>query len=115
MSEEATIPKQTYTRVFVALMVLLVLTVLVSLIPFHNWHAAWVGVVIAMSVAVTKAVLVVLYFMHVKLSSRLTKIFVVAGAFWLGILVAITLADYLTRGWLPYSRDWIPQAVAAER
>ena len=61
--------------------------------------------------AVVKAVLVVLYFMHVKLSSRLTKIFVVSGVFWLGILVGLTLSDYLTRDWMDYSAGWKPQAV----
>ena len=109
-----TITPRTYQHIFFALMILLGLTVVVSLVPFHRWHAAWVGVVVAMSIAIIKAVMVVLYFMHVKVSSRLTKIFVIAGVFWLGILVALTLSDYLTRDWLPYSKDWIPQRVVAE-
>ncbi|HEY3137015.1 MAG TPA: hypothetical protein VGL29_13375 [Blastocatellia bacterium] len=41
-----------------------------------------------------------LYFMHVRWSSRLTWVFVCAGFFWLAIMVALTLSDYLTRGWL---------------
>jgi len=111
MAHEQTISKPTYTRVFIALMVMLVLTVTVTFIPFDKLRLAWIGVTIAMTIAAIKAVLVVLFFMHVKVSSRLTKIFVVSGIFWLGILVGFTLSDYLTRGWLPYSADWEPKAV----
>jgi cytochrome c oxidase subunit IV len=46
---------------------------------------------------VTKAVLVILFFMHVKYSTRLTKVVVVAGFFWLGIMLTITMSDYLFR------------------
>jgi len=58
------------------------------------------NVVVALTIAVIKATLVVLYFMHVRWSSRLTWVFVCAGFFWLAIMVALTLSDYLTRGWL---------------
>ena len=53
-----------------------------------------------MVVAVIKATLVVLFFMHVKYASKTTKLVVVAGLVWLGFLFFITLSDYLTRGWL---------------
>ncbi len=53
-----------------------------------------------MAIAVTKATLVVLYFMHVRHSTRLTKITVLAGFLWLAVLVALTLSDYFTRGFL---------------
>src|SRR3954469_13245970 len=94
MSEHIT--KTTYYKVFAALMVLLVITVGATYLP---WGSR-IGIVIAMAVAVTKATLVVLYFMHIKGSSGLTKVFVVAGLAWLAILMGITLADYLTRPWL---------------
>ena len=51
----------------------------------------------ALAIAVFKATLVVLFFMHVKYSTRLTWAVVVGSVFWLGILLALTLADYLTR------------------
>jgi len=89
-------PKRTYYIVFAALMALLVITVLAT-------HLRWgsrIGIVIAMAIAIVKATLVVLYFMHVKASSSLTKVFVVAAIAWLAILMGITLADYLTRPWL---------------
>jgi cytochrome c oxidase subunit IV len=90
------ITKKTYYKVFGALMALLVVTVVATYIP---WGSR-VGIVIAMIIAIVKATLVVLYFMHIKGSSGLTKVFVVAGLAWLAILMGITLADYLTRPWL---------------
>src|SRR3954468_7021793 len=94
MSEEIT--KTTYYKVFAALMALLVITVVATYIP---WGSR-IGIVIAMAIAIIKAVLVVLYFMHIKGSSRLTKVFVVAGLAWLAILMGITLTDYHTRPWI---------------
>jgi cytochrome c oxidase subunit 4 len=55
--------------------------------------------VVAVVIACFKAMIVVLYFMHVKYSTRLIKLTVIAGLYWLGILFALTLSDYLTRGW----------------
>ncbi len=52
---------------------------------------------VALAIAVGKALLVILFFMHVKESSRLTKLTVAAGFFWLAILIGITLTDYLSR------------------
>src|SRR6266446_9667648 len=94
MSEQ--VSKSTYYKVFAALMVLLVVTVVATYIPW----ASRIGIVIAMAVAITKATLVVLYFMHVRGSSGLTKVFVVAGLAWLAILMGITLVEYHTRPWL---------------
>ncbi len=56
----------------------------------------------ALAIAVFKAILVVLFFMHVRYSSRLTWAVVCGGVFWLGILLALTFGDYLTRGWRTY-------------
>ena len=94
MSEQIT--KTTYYKVFAALMVLLVLTVVATYIP---WGTR-ISIVIAMAIAIIKATLVVLYFMHVKGSSGLTKVFVLAGLAWLSILMGITLIEYHTRPWL---------------
>ena len=82
-----------YVLTFLALMLLLVATVgadLLALGPFNT--------VIAFAVATIKALLVVMFFMHVKFSSRLIWIFAGAGVFWLGIMVTLTMSDYLTRG-----------------
>jgi cytochrome c oxidase subunit 4 len=94
--EEHITPRRTYFFVYVALMLLLAATIgaaFVDLGPL-NW-------LIAVSIAMVKAVLVILFFMHVRASSQIVRIFVIAGFFWLAILVGLTLTDYLTRpgGW----------------
>jgi cytochrome c oxidase subunit IV len=87
--------RKNYYLVFGALMVLTIATVLVAEVNLGPLND-----IVAMAIAVTKAVLVILIFMHVKDSSVLTKITVVAGFFWLLIMISLTLVDYLTRGWL---------------
>ncbi len=57
--------------------------------------------VLALTIAVIKATLVVLYFMHVRYSPRLIGLVIAAALFWLAILFALTISDYSTRGWLP--------------
>ncbi len=83
---------RTYFTVFIALNVLLVTTVAAAYLPLGDWHFP-----IAMIFAVAKAVLIVLFFMHVLHSHRLTMIIAVAGFLWLGIMLALTLSDYLSR------------------
>lgn len=58
------------------------------------------NVIIALTIAVVKATLVVLYFMHVRYSARLIWVIVASALFWMGILFALTFSDYWTRGWL---------------
>ncbi len=94
MAEHVT-PIRVYILVFLALMVGTAITVGVAYL-----HLGPLNDLVAMAIAVTKATLVVLYFMHVRHSSRLTKITVVAGFLWLAILVGLLLSDYLTRGFL---------------
>ena len=99
----------TYFKVFVALMLMLVVTVAAAYIPFGRWGVGPLGVVVTFAIATIKAYLVVMYFMHVKHGTRLTKIFVIAGVIWLAILIALTLSDYLSRSWLPLSSGWTPE------
>lgn len=94
MREHIVSPK-IYYAIFIALAVLTVVTWSVAKLDLGKMNA-----VVAMTIAVIKATLVVLYFMHVRYSSRLTWVFVGAGFFWLAIMVALTLSDYMTRGWL---------------
>jgi len=56
--------------------------------------------IVALGIAVTKAALVILFFMHVRWQSRLIWLVVAAGVFWLAILIVLTMADVATRGWL---------------
>jgi cytochrome c oxidase subunit 4 len=91
MSEHI-VSKTIYFAIFGALIVLTVLTYMVALIDLGR-----LNVVVALAVAVTKAMLVVLFFMHVRYSTRLTKVVVIAGFFWLALLIVLTMADYFTR------------------
>jgi cytochrome c oxidase subunit 4 len=94
MREHIVSPK-IYYAIFIALAVLTVVTWSIAKLDLGKMNA-----VVALTIAVIKATLVVLYFMHVRYSSRLTWVFVGAGFFWLAIMVALTLGDYMTRGWL---------------
>ncbi|HEX7085969.1 MAG TPA: cytochrome C oxidase subunit IV family protein [Vicinamibacterales bacterium] len=89
------IPAKVYYAIFAALMVLTVITVAVAWVDL-----GLLNIVVALGVAVLKASLVVLYFMHVRYASRLTWVVVGSGFFWLFILLSITLTDYLSRGWM---------------
>ena len=98
----AHISRGTYYRVFAALMVHMVLTVAAWWVEKNLiYMPGWLAVTIAMSIAVAKTALIVIYFMHVKVSSRITQVYA-AGAFvWLIILFVITMGDYVARGWPP--------------
>jgi len=91
---EHVVPTRVYYTIFAALMVGTYLTVQAAFIDLGAFNT-----VVALAIACTKAVLVVLYFMHVRYSTRLTWAVVVASVFWLGILLALTFGDYLTRPW----------------
>jgi len=95
MSEHIVYPR-VYIGIFLVLMVGTILTVVAAFQDFPGPLNA----VVALTIAVVKATFVVLYFMHVRYSSRLTWVFVGAGFFWLAIMVALTLGDYMTRAWL---------------
>lgn len=90
-------PLFAYFAVFIALMVLTVLTVWVSRIDLGAWNT-----LVAMAIAVVKATVVILWFMHVIHSPRLTWIVVISSFLWLGVLFVLTFSDYLTRAWNIY-------------
>jgi cytochrome c oxidase subunit 4 len=94
-----------YFAIFFALASLTVATVLAARFDFGPMMGAqWGGFVnniVALGIAVTKASLVVLFFMHVKYESKLVGLAVVASVVWLAFLVLIVLSDYLTR-----TSDW---------
>ena len=90
-------PKSMYYTIFGMLMVLTALTVVVA---FN--HLGVFNFPVAIGIAITKATLVVLFFMHAKYSSRLTKLFVGMSFFFLLIMFALTLTDYMSRGLKTY-------------
>jgi cytochrome c oxidase subunit 4 len=92
MSEHV-VPLRLYIAIFASLLGLTALTVYVAFLDLGPLNT-----VVALTIAVVKAFLVVLFFMHVRYSSRLTWVFAAAGFVWLGIMFALTMADYGTRG-----------------
>lgn len=95
MSEHI-VSRRIYFLIFGALIVLTLLTYFAALIDFHSEA---INTSVALVIAVTKAMLVILYFMHVRYSSRLTWVVIASGFLWLMIMIGLTLADYLTRNW----------------
>ena len=83
-----------YAMIFGVLMLGTLLTVGASMIPLGPFNAA-----VAIGIACTKAVFVVLFFMHVKYSSKLVKLTVAAGFFTFVVLVMMSLLDYVSRAW----------------
>jgi cytochrome c oxidase subunit 4 len=88
-------PKSLYYAVFAALIVGTVITVVVAF-----FDLGFLNNVVMLTIACTKATLVVLFFMHVRWGTRLTWVVAVSGFFWLLILFGITMSDYLSRGWI---------------
>jgi cytochrome c oxidase subunit 4 len=93
---EHVVSRKTYIVIWVALMALMVLTAGLSRIDLGEWSTF-----VALAIAAIKAMLVVLFFMHVRYESqKMAWIFVVAGFFWLAILLTLTMTDYASRGYL---------------
>jgi cytochrome c oxidase subunit 4 len=88
------VPVKFYLLVFAALLVLTGATVWASGQDFGVWNTA-----VAIGIAVTKATLVILIFMHVRWGTKLVQLFVASGFIWLAIFISITLADYISRNW----------------
>ncbi len=107
-------PISLYYKIFGALMVLTLITVAVA---FQDLGA--LNNIVALGIAGIKTTLVLLFFMHVKYESKLTKLFATAGFIWLAILLAFTLQDTETRrhdpgpkGWAPLPKDIVHSAPA---
>ena len=92
MKSEPIVSVRTYAVVWVSLLILTVTTTGVAFINLGGWNGF-----VAVSIGIVKALLVILYFMHVRFSQRLTWVFAGAGFFWLAILLGLTMSDTLTR------------------
>ena len=86
---------KSYVGIFLTLMVLTAVTIAVAYVNLGQFNK-----VVALGIASFKATLVVLYFMHVKYASRLTKVIIVTGFFFLAILLSETMIDYASRTWV---------------
>ncbi len=96
MSEHI-VPVRIYVTIFLVLLVGTALTVAAAFVDFK---VRGLNTIVAMTIATVKATFVVLYFMHVRYSSRLVWVIVAAALFWMGILFALTFSDYWSRDWL---------------
>ena len=83
----------TYVGILVALLFLTGLTTAVAYVDLGAFST-----VVALAIAVTKMLLVALFFMHIRHSSKLTRLVVVGGLLWLAILLLLTMTDFATRG-----------------
>jgi cytochrome c oxidase subunit IV len=95
------VPISVYVGVFIALMCLTALTTGVAYIDLGAFNT-----VAALTIAVIKMLLVVLFFMHVKYATGLTRVVIICGFFWLGIMITLSLSDELTRGWEINPAGW---------
>jgi cytochrome c oxidase subunit 4 len=96
MSLEHIVPIRTYLIIFAVLVLGTALTTAIAFVDLGPMN-----VVVMLLIAFTKATLVILFFMHVKFTSRLTQIAAASGFAWLAIMIGLTLSDYLTRGRTP--------------
>ncbi len=99
------LPTQFYIKICAALLALLALTWGLAYIDLGSWNLG-----IAMGVSIVKAVLIMLFFMHVRYSSRLIQLVACAGFFWLLILLSLAMSDYRSRGWIPTRRPDLTQS-----
>lgn len=94
MYHQHIVPVSTYLGVFVTLLIATGLTTWIAFQDLGKWN-----VIVALAIAVCKASLVVLFFMHAKYNKGLSRIALVGAIFWLGIMITFTLSDELTRNW----------------
>ncbi len=85
----------TYVGILATLLVLTIVTTLVAFVDLGPF-----SVVVALVIAVCKMLLVALFFMHLRYSTRLTRLVILGGLMWLGILLLLTLTDFVSRGWI---------------
>jgi caa(3)-type oxidase, subunit IV len=89
---EKPVPISTYAGIFLALLILTGTTCAVSYLNLGRLNA-----VVAMTIAIIKALLVALYFMHLRYGLGIYRLVGLAALFWLGIMIVLTISDYLTR------------------
>ena len=93
-TEHHIVSPKVYLTIFITLLVLTAATTAASFVELYVFN-----VIVALAIAVIKASLVVLFFMHVKYSPKLTKLTVISGLFVFLGLMTMTLADYMSRAW----------------
>ena len=97
MSEHIVSPK-IYLLIFAVLMILTITTVYAATVDLNAYFHS-LNIIVALVIATCKAILVILFFMHAYYSSKRTQLIVIAGFFWLAIMLSLTLGDYGSRSW----------------
>ncbi len=109
MSEHVHVhPKFFYVKVFLSLIGLTAITTAVAYVDLGVFNT-----VVALVIAVCKASLVVLFFMHLKEQTGMTRVVIIAAALWLAVLIVITLSDRFTRHWVPSNGPWQTSSIVS--
>ena len=98
MSQHHIVSPKIYFTIFGALMICTILTVVAAEIDLNQYFSG-LNIIVALTIAVFKASLVVLFFMHGKYSPKRTQLVIVASVFWLAVMLFMTMSDYVTRLW----------------
>ena len=97
-SEHHIVSPKIYFAIFGVLMICTILTVMAAEIDLNQYFRG-LNIIVALTIAVIKASLVVLFFMHAKYSPKRTQMVIIASIFWLAVMLFMTMSDYVTRLW----------------
>jgi cytochrome c oxidase subunit 4 len=95
------VAQKTYFLIFGALLLLTALTTSVAFVDLGQWNT-----IVALTIACCKATLVVLFFMHLRWSTRLIRAVLLSALLWLAILIGLTTTDFVSRDWTPVPQTW---------
>jgi len=98
VSEHHIVSPKVYFTIFSVLMICTVLTVFAAEVDLNHYFSG-LNIIVALTIAVFKASLVVLFFMHGKYSPKRTQLVIIASVFWLAIMLFMTMSDYVSRTW----------------
>jgi cytochrome c oxidase subunit 4 len=98
VSEHHIVSPKVYFTIFGILMICTVLTVVAAEVDLNRYFSG-LNIIVALTIAVFKASLVVLFFMHGKYSPKRTQLVIIASVFWLAIMLFMTMSDYVSRSW----------------
>ena len=98
MSEHHIVSPKVYFTIFSVLMICTLITVYAAEVDLNHYFSG-LNIIVALTIAVFKASLVVLFFMHGKYSPKRTQLVIIASVFWLAIMLFMTMSDYVSRSW----------------
>ncbi len=98
MSEHHIVSPKVYFTIFSVLMICTLITVYAAEVDLNHYFSG-LNIIVALTIAVFKASLVVLFFMHGKYSPKRTQLVIIASVFWLAIMLFMTMSDYVSRTW----------------